>query len=729
MGMTQHSLCFVALLSCIACHRATHTYVTTPGDPTHPTADPNTPSGGDPNTGVPSEELGAPRIGSSLCIIKPDRTLWCWQVGDLGSGWVQVAAPRGWLRFDLGVGIQEDGSLWQQDGNTLVAVLPDKKWREATRGADGICAIDAAEELWCQTKAGFAQVGNDTRWAQVGRWEFATSEEQVHIGASNMALDTNGRLFWLGYDPWYWGPPYADSWELYPATYSPPLVEPQSWTFFSQGCGIAHSDDFNQVRCFGQVTSPVSDMTSWTAVSGTYARGCAITQEGTLWCWGDNAFGEAGSGQADTLQPSGYAPSRQVGDSNQWLAVGVSLSTTCGYQQQKDLAQLYCWGINYAGQVAEGPHPYVDPNYFTGAIHNAAPSWRAVSSGAGSTCAVGEDTSLWCWGLFNPACALNGHCNAEAPRDFPIMLTPFTTGSTGWLDVRISIARYPQIDSYACGLRQNVAGNGNDVWCWGQGLNAAPQPTSQVAPGENWSFFGKPSAGLTLISADGNNLTSVNFDLDANDTRRVWRIPNPTAQGRWIDASLGVAEIAGIWRDETVQPATQHVYKKDRLFRDAMTLKYTGDWAHIGTLGDDGRWQSCGIKVDGTLWCGKGEIATLSQIQTANNAPWTSYIETDAGGMGVQDGRLWLVGSPNDSPSTGNMTPRPLASGLTTLQSIDGRGYYESMEAISYCGIYLDTQQQRQLTCWGWGNYGELGINDGAQGPALYYATPQPVPL
>jgi alpha-tubulin suppressor-like RCC1 family protein len=74
---------------------------------------------------------------------------------------------------------------------------------------------------------------------------------------------------------------------------------------------------------------------------------CARTQDGHVWCWGDNNFGEMGNGKVSAtpaLTPV------EVSGLTAATALGVGGSHACALQS----GHLYCWGNNANGQVGIG---------------------------------------------------------------------------------------------------------------------------------------------------------------------------------------------------------------------------------------------------------------------------------------------------------------------------------------------------------------------------------------
>ncbi|KAJ1475345.1 regulator of chromosome condensation 1/beta-lactamase-inhibitor protein II, partial [Baffinella frigidus] len=136
---------------------------------------------------------------------------------------------------------------------------------------------------------------------------------------------------------------------------------------------------------------------------------CALLDDAIVKCWGQNIYGQLGLG--DTLKRSGNAnvmgtnlPSVDLGPGRTALAVTAGDRYTCAVL---DDGTLKCWGQNIAGQLGLGDTtdrggtanemganlPSVD----LGAGRTAV----AVCTGGGHTCALLDDATVKCWGWNN----------------------------------------------------------------------------------------------------------------------------------------------------------------------------------------------------------------------------------------------------------------------------------------------------------------------------------------
>lgn len=129
---------------------------------------------------------------------------------------------------------------------------------------------------------------------------------------------------------------------------------------------------------------------------------CALKNDGSVFCWGNNMYGNLGNGSAFGAKSN--VPVQVKLDAETPLAGAVALSV--GAMQACALladGQVKCWGRGNAGQLGRGSTD--DSNYAASVLEFGAPPalYRAValSSGYDSVCAQLANGQVKCWGA-NP---------------------------------------------------------------------------------------------------------------------------------------------------------------------------------------------------------------------------------------------------------------------------------------------------------------------------------------
>jgi alpha-tubulin suppressor-like RCC1 family protein len=136
-----------------------------------------------------------------------------------------------------------------------------------------------------------------------------------------------------------------------------------------------------------------------------YSRACALLDDDSLKCWGNDASGALGNGEATT---NIGVKAGQMGDALAPIALGTGLhALTIAHGGETVCAvvpgsRVKCWGRNLEGELAVGdtmarggaPGEMGDALPFA----NLGGSPVAIAGAAGHECAVIADGSLACWG-------------------------------------------------------------------------------------------------------------------------------------------------------------------------------------------------------------------------------------------------------------------------------------------------------------------------------------------
>lgn len=197
---------------------------------------------------------------------------------------------------------------------------------------------------------------------------------------------------------------------------------------------------------------------------GGYA--CAILNDGSVKCWGNNTYGSLGLGdtshRGDAPGEMGdKLPAVNLGSARTAVKIAAGVAHTCAIL---DDGSLKCWGLNNYGQLGlgdtksrgDGPNemgdslPPVDLGAGRSAVH--------VALGNYQTCALLDDATLKCWG--NGSFGALGTGDSNSRGDGP--------GEMG--------RHLPPVDVGACRTVKSVAAGGNhtcavlddgSVKCWG----------------------------------------------------------------------------------------------------------------------------------------------------------------------------------------------------------------------------------------------------------------------
>jgi alpha-tubulin suppressor-like RCC1 family protein len=288
---------------------------------------------------VQVSKLGAPAVEVALggyhsCAGKQDATLWCWGRNEYGQ---------------LG-----DGSTVQKPSPVQVSALGTAAV-EVALGLYHSCARKQDGTLWCWGRNGSGQLGDGTtvqKSSPVQVSALGPVAVEVALGADHScARKQDGTL-------WCWG--YNGSGQLGDGTTvnksSPVQVSALGTAVVEVALGVAHS--------------------------------CARKQDGTLWCWGNNGSGELGDGS--TVNKPSPVQVSALGTAAVEVALGADHS--CARKQD---GTLWCWGDNFYGQLGDGTTANKLSPVEVTALGTTV---IEVALGSAHSCARKQDGTLWCWG-------------------------------------------------------------------------------------------------------------------------------------------------------------------------------------------------------------------------------------------------------------------------------------------------------------------------------------------
>lgn len=183
------------------------------------------------------------------------------------------------------------------------------------------------------------------------------------------------------------------------------------------------------------------------AIAAGVGHSCAILNDGTVKCWGYNAYGQVGIGNTTTPQTSPMGP-LNLGSGKTAISIAAGASHTCAILND---GSVKCWGFNGSGQLGIGNT--TDQTSPAGPVDlGAGKTAIAIAAGGSHTCAVLNDTSLMCWG--SPAGGQLGIGAAGAPRLTPVGPVNLGTG--------MSAVKLASRDYHTCALL-----NVGALKCWG----------------------------------------------------------------------------------------------------------------------------------------------------------------------------------------------------------------------------------------------------------------------
>ena len=128
------------------------------------------------------------------------------------------------------------------------------------------------------------------------------------------------------------------------------------------------------------------------AISSGGIQTCAVLDDASVSCWGDNWYGELGDGT--TTQRNTPTPTSSLGTGRTAVAISSGYGHACAVL---DNASVSCWGYNAYGQIGDGTTTNRNTPTQTSSL-GIGRTAVAISSGLHYSCAILDNASVSCWG-------------------------------------------------------------------------------------------------------------------------------------------------------------------------------------------------------------------------------------------------------------------------------------------------------------------------------------------
>ena len=200
-------------------------------------------------------------------------------------------------------------------------------------------------------------------------------------------------------------------------------------------------------------------------ISAGASHTCALIINGTIYCWGNNNDGQLGN----ATYTDSNIPSLVSGIDNA-VSISAGYAHTCALLED---GTIKCWGRNYYGQLGNGATYRANSNVpvSVSGINNAVSISYGITE-LSSSCAILEDGTVKCWG-YNNSDLLGGGKYVGATTSSTPVLVPGITGA-----VQASIGKF-----HACFLIEDgtVQCTGN-INRWQSGSQILRADDSIVTP-------------------------------------------------------------------------------------------------------------------------------------------------------------------------------------------------------------------------------------------------------
>jgi len=670
--------------------------------------------------------------------IMSDGTLWAWGANDYGQLGLgpesptylvaprQVASDIGWRSVAAGeyhtVAIKSDGTLWtwgangcgqlgdgtRVDRTNPVKIWEDTDWDSVAAGASHTVAIKSDGTLWTWGANGYGQLGYVTGVDQTSPKKIDLETTWASVAAGDyhtMAIDTQKAL-------WAWGANHSGQLGQNPDNYdsktSPVRVDSSPEVkWLSVAAGGSHTVAIQKdntlwawgANDFGQLGTGTSAPdaytyeltqivgTIWGFVSAGHSHTMAIKQDGSLWAWGANEYGQLGLGdQAPVYVPAAARIPPPPLPGTTWVCVAAGSYNTVAIDDQ---GRLWAWGANEYGQLGLGPAaPTFSPPIVTPTMISPD-QWVSIATGRSHTVAIRSDNTLWTWGSNDQGQLGMGPAAAKHIVSPKQIVTTDPSNDSPW--VRVAAGA-----NHTVGIRSD-----GTLWAWGA---------------NRYGQLGDDSM------------------TDSHIPKQIVAKTDSSNNSPWIRVAAGANHTMAIKKDGTLWAWGANYYGQlgNKSTTDSHFPKQIGentDWASVAA----GAFHTVGIRSDGTLlaW-GNNSHGQLGDDSTDNeHSPKQIGKDTDTDWVSVVAGAFHTVGIREDATTDertlwawgwnnygqlGDGTSGPDQDKLIPTQIGEDTDWASVAAGANHTvGIRsqepAESQTGRLYTLWAWGanDYGQLG--------------------
>ncbi len=435
---------------------------------------------------------------------------------------------------------------------------------------------------------------------------------------------------------------------------------------------------------------------------------CGLDATGTAYCWGDNQFGQLGSGLAEAQV------ARPVPLAGKWTAIAAGGVHTCALAD----GVASCWGQNADGQALgmSGGMVRVPQKVQFGLA--TPPLFTKIVAGGTNTCALG-DGQVFCWGD-------KRFIGVEAAPDIAVPLA-----GTNWLDISLGadfgcgvttegikcwgrnddaqagmpasstmdVAAPRKIEGLPAGTVMALEAGTNDacavidgaLWCWGDALLLGGTPGTPAAPARLGTETGWTSVAVSETTMCG--------------------LRNGMAYC-WGDTAAGETG-AGLWRDRRDRAAASVLGPADEIDMTTRNLDSSDRSVCMRTGTEVRCW---GDNAYGQLGLGFSSLfATPVEVPAPAGRTWTRVTAGTGHVCGTLDDQTVLCWGRNDRGAIDPATARGASVPCTPTECDATRPVappIDRPDEIVAGSAFTCARKQATIQCWGDNVTNRLGVTN-----------------
>ena len=397
----------------------------------------------------------------------------------------------------------------------------------------------------------------------------------------------------------------------------------------------------------------VSNITNARQISTGSNFSCALLTDNTTKCWGRNDYGQLGDeSYTNKLTPVNVI--KLIGGNNldNVSSISSNSGTSCAVLNSNS---AYCWGLGSSGQIGVGTYNNIN---YAALINYGSVTFNLIANGPSFTCGIITDGSVRCWGL-----------ESYGERGDSATTGNINTPSTIVQNIS-SVIDLDLGEKHACSID-----NSSKIWCWGR------NNSGQIGFGSSTSEYTSPVEVIGITNA---------VEVDLGDEFSCARLSDKTVKcwGNLTNGRLGYG----------VGPVSAPVYNVSAAKEISMGASHSCVLNDNGTVkcwgeGDNGRLGD-GYITDRTYPVDVYNLSNASQIVTG--ADFTCALRSDS------NIACWGNNADGIAGTWGELayTPTNIPS-ISDVKALDAGN--------SHVCALLNTGG---IKCWGKGDNGRLGNNN-----------------
>ena len=589
---------------------------------------------------------------SHTIALKSDGTMWSWGLNNAGQ---------------LGEGPL--GSAFNKYSPVQIGLL--NTWSKVGAGSVHTMAIKTDGTLWAWGQNTFAQLGDNTTTSKSSPVQIGTRTwTNVYVGSSHtMAIRTDGTL-------WTWG-----------------------------NNGYGQLGDLTTVNKSSPIQIGTLNTWSIASVSNnelTYNMSAAIKTDGTLWTWGNNAYGQLGSNSSTLVNRSSPV---QIGTETNWASVSVNTHVI----GLKTDGTIWSWGNNDAGQLGTGNIAPVNSHRSSPVQIGTLNTWSKIFAGLRASLAIKTDGTLWGWGYNTNAQLGDGTFTL---RSSPVQIGTLNNWLTADINSNAMFATNSSKGLYAVGIhiflgRPNLLSSPVQIGTltWSKVSVGISHTMAIRTDGTLWAW------GYNTNGARGDNT----LDTSVNNIAPLYSPVQIGTLNNWSIIAAASRTTHGVKTDGTLWGwghASESGLSIATNRSSPVQIGTRNDWSNVQSAGV-GQNVILATRTDNTLWgwgsntfgqLGDGTaVSKSSPIQIGSNLSWRNIF--------VGDGTAFAIDTTNKLYAAGNTGQYNVGYDFNQRSPVQ-IGTLSSWKIVT-TGVSHTIAISQSGSLWGFGlnNNGQLGDN------------------